>query len=115
MLIMQLRTRRGNPELRGTKYSNRFYKTQFRRRLQINLMLGVCGFAMLVSPWLPKNPLIVGSYWAGIIFWVLWILILALIDLIVTRGHYRLLEDNQQIERARLHAELIRSNSEENG
>jgi sterol desaturase/sphingolipid hydroxylase (fatty acid hydroxylase superfamily) len=116
MLTIQLRTRRrGGDEFQGAKCFPRFYKTQFRRRLQLNLMLGVCGFAILASLWLPKNPLLVGSYWIGIIFWVLWILILALIDLLVTRGHFRLLEDDQRIEHAQLQAKLIRTDGEENG
>lgn len=78
----------------GTQLSRK----QFVRRVQISLMLGVTGIAMLASQWLPHHPLLFGCYWLAITAWVLWILLLGLLDVFDTHRHFSKQKHDQWIQ-----------------
>lgn len=91
-----------------------FRRRQFRRRMQTSAMLGVLAVAILIGHWItspPLPPLAPLVFWGVVVLVVLWMGMLAMADLVVTRLHFRRLRDGYLVQQARLQAELRRIQS----
>jgi peptidoglycan/LPS O-acetylase OafA/YrhL len=85
-----------------------FRRRQLRRRVQTSGMLGVLAVAIFISPWMTGPPWLFGLYCFTMLVLVLWVAVLAMIDLWVTRHYYQRLRDGYLAEEAKLQAELRR-------
>ncbi len=88
-----------------------FHRRQFRRRMQTSAMLGLLAVTIFIGHWMtspPLAPLAWLIFWGFVVLLVLWMSLLAMADLLVTRFHYRRLRDDYLAQQTRLQAELRR-------
>jgi len=78
---------------------------QFRRRAQASGLLGIVGIAVAVEQHIPVSPLAL-LYWFVVVLVVLWIIVLALMDLVGTRRHLDQIRRDTLVERALLREEI---------
>jgi hypothetical protein len=72
------------------------YRRQFRRRMQVALLLILLGILLPVGDWLTekvvlqrKNVQWVAAFWIAVLFIALWIMLLAALDWLSSRMHVR--------------------------
>lgn len=89
-----------------------YRRRQYRRRMQCSSMLGLLAVAIVVGRLLidifRSLPLVVFVYWSAVVLVVLWIGLLAVVDMVATKRHFVRLRDHCLIEQAKLQAELRR-------
>ena len=85
-----------------------FLHRQSRRRVQASGMIGVIGLGMFIGQFLDRWPLLKVFHWAGVFVLVLWMLLLAVADLIVTRQHYGRIRRDHLMDEIRYQSELRR-------
>jgi len=88
-----------------------FRERQFRRRMQASGLLGVLGLALLVGAVLMRIPLSPGFltlYWCGVMALVVWMALLAAVDVWATKYHYGRARAAWAAERSRLEADARR-------
>ena len=88
-----------------------FHWRQFRRRMQCSGMLAFLAVAIFVGQWITASPLLVILFWCGALLIVLWLVLLAVTDIIVTVHHFQGLRADCLIEQAKLKAEAKRIKS----
>ncbi len=84
-----------------------FHRRQFRRRMQTSAMLGLLAVAVFIGHWMtspPLAPLAWLIFWGLVVLVVLWMGLLAMADLLVTRFHFRRLRDDYLAQQTRLKA-----------
>ena len=84
-----------------------FYRRQFRRRMQTSGMLGVLGIGVLVGRLLMNLSLpriVLACYWAGVLLLLVWLALLALVDVWATKFYFGRLRDRVRLEQAQLRA-----------
>ncbi len=102
LTVLHVRSRRNDKkQLHPGQFGSRFFKKQFARRVQISLILGITGIAMLGSQWLPHHALLFGWYWLAITAMVLWILFLGLMDIFATHRHFAKEHHDQWIQQVK--------------
>jgi hypothetical protein len=69
-----------------------FLQRQFRRRTHASGSIGLVALLLISGLWIPEVSLVNFFFTTGILFLVIWILLLAVTDLLATRMHY----DRQQ-------------------
>ncbi|REJ66410.1 MAG: hypothetical protein DWQ31_15220 [Planctomycetota bacterium] len=93
-----------------------FLARQYRRRLQVGVMLALVALAIGAGPWLERlreqRPGLYLAYWLLVLVVVLWTLLLALADYVDSRQHFAHEGRQQTAERARLQAELQQLHAE---
>ena len=89
-----------------------FLGRQFRRRMQVNAMLGILGIALAIGQ-LVTGPTLVGIYWIAVLGLIAWIVLLALGDYFASQAHYLRISHQLEAERAILKAELARAQGHE--
>lgn len=115
MTVAHRRVRRiEEARLQAESRADRYSKKKFKRRMRMSVMLGIVAIAIFISPWLPSDALFFGWYWLAVTSWVLWILLLALWDLFVTRRYLGYLQHDQWLKQVRLQAKMGTINREEN-
>ena len=79
----------------------RFAWGQFRRRVQTSGMIGLAGVLIFVGYWIDQGKwgLI---YWCGTILLVIWIMLLAVADMIATRIHFARSNRDNVLQQARM-------------
>lgn len=77
----------------------RFYHIQLRRRTQVSAMIGIVGLAVLYGQTLTISPATL-VYWFVVVLVVVWIIILAIVDFVVTRMHLTQRHREQLVEKA---------------
>ena len=88
------------------KDSERLYTwRQFRRRVQASSMLGVVGIAVVLGQYIPISPTAL-IYWFIVVLVVLWIILLALADLVSTRLYLEEIRRDTIVEQALLREEM---------
>ncbi len=87
-----------------------YQRGRFRRRMQSSAMLCLAGFAMYAGQLISaeRQPTLYVFFWWGVAVLVLWVMILALADILATRQHIARLKRQRIVEEARLRAELAR-------
>jgi hypothetical protein len=94
---------------------------QFRRRMQMSVMLGLLAIAFPVGDILTSHATIdsagwLAFYWLGVIFLACWIVLLALVDMWATRHYFGRMDNRCFVEQIKLQAELRRiAEREKNG
>jgi hypothetical protein len=89
-----------------------FRRRQIRRRTQTSAMLGMLGVSILLGQLLltlRASGLFIGIYWCGVLVFVIWMLLLAMADMVATGAFYRREKNSELIEHARLKGELQRA------
>lgn len=81
---------------------------QCRRRTQSSAMLAVLGVAILGGRWMAGPPWVFLGYWAVVLLLVLWMMLLALADIIATKHYYARVRQHYMLEEVKLQAELRR-------
>jgi hypothetical protein len=89
-----------------------FLHRQCRRRMQASGMIGVIRIGMFIGQFLDRWPLLKLFHWAGVLLLVLWMLLLAVADLIVTRQHFGRLRRDHLMDEIRFQADLRRRNQD---
>lgn len=84
-----------------------YYRRQFRRRMQSSAMLGLLGVALFIGQ-LITRPILEIAFWGVTLILVVWLGLLAGVDIIATRYHFGRLRRNYLIEQVKLQAELRR-------
>ena len=95
------------------KYAQRdlaFAWRQFRRRIQVSLMIGIVGIAILIGQFF-ESPTTVAVFWTGVILLLFWILALAMADILATQQHYGRVHRGHVAEQTRIQAEILRQSS----
>ncbi len=85
-----------------------YHYRQFRRRMQTSAMLGILAVGIFAGQWITGPPLLVGIFWSGVLLGVLWLALLALVDIWATRHHYNRLRQTNLVEQAKLQAQVRR-------
>ena len=91
-----------------------FRRRQYHRRMQTSAMLGLLAVALfageLIIPIIHSRRFGI-CYWAGVLVMVLWICLMALVDMLATHFHFSRLRQDSVVEQARLRTELRRIQS----
>jgi UDP-N-acetylmuramyl pentapeptide phosphotransferase/UDP-N-acetylglucosamine-1-phosphate transferase len=81
---------------------------QFRHRTQTSGMLGMVGVAIflgtVLTPWI-ASPLFTLMYWGAVLLLLLWLVLLALADMLASRFHFSRMHNQYVIDQAKLRAE----------
>ena len=91
-----------------------FRRRQFRRRMEIGALLGLLAAMIFVGELLASRmhfPLLSIIFWGGALCILLWMSLMAVIDMMAMKFHFSRLRQNCLIEQARLKAELQRIQS----
>lgn len=91
---------------------DRFYRRQFRRRLQASAMLGIVGILALVDLFI-EDVVARVILWCVILLIVLWTLVLAGSDWLASRLHFDKLLSANAVEHALLKREIDRFRHEQ--
>jgi len=81
---------------------------QCRRRIQSSAMLALLGIAILGGRWMAGPPWAFFTYWVAVLLLVLWMVLLALADIIATKYYYGRVRQHYLLEEVKLQAELRR-------
>jgi sterol desaturase/sphingolipid hydroxylase (fatty acid hydroxylase superfamily) len=107
LMVWHLRGWRGVQSLVLETDELRFRRRRFYRHMQTTALMGLAGaalpFALPVTRALPKAGVI---YVGGVLLILVWVALLAVVDIWTTRFHYGRLRDRNQLEQTRLKAEL---------
>jgi len=85
-----------------------FRRRQLQRRVQTSGMLGLLAVAIFVSPWMTGPAWLFTLYCVAMLILVVWVMVLAMVDLWATRHYHERLRDGYLAEEAKLQAELRR-------
>jgi hypothetical protein len=86
-------------------------RRQYRRRMQTSAMLGLLAVAIFVGQLVTariESKLFVFGYWGGVLLLVVWVALLAVVDLLATKHHFSRMRHTYLVEHAKLQAELRR-------
>jgi hypothetical protein len=89
-----------------------FHRRQFRRRIQASGMLGVIGLLIMGSLWIEET-IAQALFWLGVLFALLWVVLLALADWWASRTFYGRDQALQTAEIEILKAEIRKYESEQ--
>jgi hypothetical protein len=103
-------------ELPPAEYDYR--RRQFRRRMQASGMIGIVGIALFVGvafflgreslfPWI-EDVVVIVAYWLAVLLIIVWMGLLALVDVWASRRYVGRLLDDDLLEQTKLHANLYR-------
>lgn len=87
-----------------------YRRRQFRRRMQVGVMVGLVGLGILLGSWLDgtEHPNLFVYVWVGTMGLILWIILLAAGDMAATGAFFAEQRRQQLIQTAKLRAELER-------
>jgi hypothetical protein len=91
----------------------RFYRNQFRRRMQVGAMVGIVGLLALVDLWI-RDVTSRAVLWCVVMVILLWAVILAVSDWLASRLHYDKLLAANAVEQALLQREIKKFQREQN-
>lgn len=83
----------------------RFYKNQFRRRMQTSALLGAMGLLALGDLWI-TGTVARAALWTVMFLLLLWVLLLAAADWLASRLHFDKLLSASAVEHALLQREI---------
>ncbi len=88
----------------------RFGWRQFRRRMQASTMLGIVALAIPMGSLIPyrERPSLFVFFWFGVAMLVIWVLVLAMLDMFATARHGLHTSRRNLVEEAKLRAQLDR-------
>ena len=108
LILQHIRARKADSLQKTDKSARQFARSQYRRRMQASTLVGIVGIAVFVGHWV-SEPVLALMYWGIILLVVMWILLLAAIDLLSSRAYFGRLQREQLVEEACLRADLRRA------
>lgn len=84
----------------------RFARSMYRRRMLASGTIGLVGAAIAVGPLVPQLPLPMAAYLAAMLAACAWIMLLAMLDVLATRQHYRRLRSENRARQLQLTLEM---------
>jgi hypothetical protein len=111
LLASHVRAWRRLPEADYEPRERDFRRTQLRRRMQTSAMMILLAVALFASRFLPRSVLPMLFYWGGVLLLLLWIALLAVVDIWATKHYFGRMRHEYLVERAKLEAELRRLRS----
>ena len=84
-----------------------YLSRQHRRRMQASGIIGAVGLLIAGGIWV-RGPFWLVAHWGAVILLVFWMLLLAIVDIVITRQYFHSIRKDQVVEHARLQAELDR-------
>jgi len=111
LMLSHLRTWRRFRQQEPGSEERDYRRRQFRRRMQTSAMLGLMAIAIFVGELLTRrieSPWFRLGFWGGVLLVVLWVALLAVVDIWATKHYYQRLRQSYLIEEAKLQAELRR-------
>ncbi len=103
-------TRRG---LTGSELD--FVWRQFRRRMQASVMVAMLSVLIFVGAFIENAGVPLGLTVVGILILTIWVVLLALADMVATRQYYGRIQSKDLVEKAKLQAELWHLKKKESG
>lgn len=102
------RSRRDDPDLDDEE--RRFFRARFRRRMQTSGLLALLGILLPVGDYIPweKAPGLFTIYWGGVLLLLVWVILLAVGDMLSTGAHSRASLSRIREEQRKLREELHR-------
>lgn len=94
-------------EITSTQPEIAFAWRQFRRRVQASLMIGIVGIAIFGGQFL-ESPTMIATFWAGVIFLLLWIVALAMADILATQQHFGRVHRDHVAEQMQIQVDILR-------
>jgi uncharacterized membrane protein YesL len=91
-----------------------FYRRQFRRRMQTSAMLGILALIIFTGDFLTRwlhSELLFTIYLFTMLLLVIWVVVLAAVDIWATQYHFAKLRQKCFIEQSKLQAEIQRVKS----
>jgi hypothetical protein len=110
LMAWHVRTWRAVKEHDVSPKERDFLWRQYRRRIQTSAMLAVLAVLIFAEPWLASS-VAKGLLGVGMLLLVLWLGLLAGIDILATRHHFARLRSGYLVEQAKLEAEARRLRS----
>jgi len=89
----------------------KFLYAQYRRRVQLSGLIGLIGVAMFIGQFLDRWPLVNAFHWSGVMLLALWVILLAMADLLVSRHYFGRMRRDQLLSALRYFAESERGTS----
>ena len=89
LVFTHLRARQAAEQFHADGLERGFRLRQFRRRMQTSMMVFWLGVGTLVGQWIPRrdHPTLFVLFWCAILLFTLWLILLALADVLATRVH----------------------------
>ncbi len=116
LMIWHARAKSGLDEAVTNAREHVFRRWQIRRRMQISGLMCVLGIAVAIG----QAALTAGAgldvllfVWGGVLLLVLWMLMLAMGDMMATHYHFARIRGDYDVERVRLQAEVRRASEED--
>ncbi len=107
-IVLHIRTWRGAQRADLDPKERDYRWRQFRRRIQSSTMLAILGAAILGGQWIAGPPWAFLAYWGTVLLLVVWMVLLALADIIATKYYYGRVRQHYLLEEVKLKAELRR-------
>ncbi len=111
LMVSHHRSWRLARENKGDEAELDFRRRQYRRRMQTSAMMGLLVLGTFGGQFITGPPVLIVSFWAGVLLVVVWIALLAGADYLATRYHLSRQQHDCIIEEAKLHAEAHRIRS----
>ena len=110
LLILHVRAWRRISSEAPEPHELRFAWRQFRRRMQASTMLGIIALAIPLGALIPhrERPSLFVFYWFAVALLVIWVLVLAMLDMLATARHGIRISRRNLVEQAKLRAQLER-------
>lgn len=110
MLVVQVRARRSQADDEEDEFERRHMARRFRRRLQTTFLLALLGLFLALHPLIipvPKAaPRLFAAWWMLALFVALWVVVLALADILSTSAHTKVALDRIHLRQRELQQRL---------
>lgn len=110
LLVLHVRAWRKARQAKLEPVERRFAHRQFLRRMQASAMLGLVAVSIPAGSFIPhlRWPTVFVFFWSAVAMLVIWVLLLAMIDILATGRHTLEASRRNLTEEAKLRAELRR-------
>jgi hypothetical protein len=117
LIRIHLRTWRAAAAGDLSQRDREFAWRQFRRRMQSSAMIGIAAVTIIAAPYVTSaaSPLVSLFYLIGLFVLVLWVVLLAMVDVIATHRHYVMLQRGELNQIASKNAEARRQQQDRQG
>lgn len=114
LVVWHVRSWRAVRDAEADEADRDFHWRRFRRRMQTSIMVGLVGVAVLCGQLLDfrRHPSMYVFYWTAVVLVLLWIILLALADMVSSRRYLQRWNVERLVALAKLRADAERARSE---
>jgi hypothetical protein len=105
LIVWHLKSWRIAQRLPAESPERAFAWRQFRRRMQTSGILAILALAIFAGQFV-RSPAWLGPYWLGVLLLVMWVLLLALLDIFAIHKHYSPIRAEHRNQLAALEARM---------